>query len=300
MSGCTGAGPGRRAHTPDSHPGGASAAGLSAAIQPPGPTCRVDASAEGLAKTQKPSPPDRMAVSHRRPWLLPLLGLPGAWALSTGPAPAQPVTSASPTVVRSLPPEPQANPALEAALREELFPVRTDDGQGHGPDPGSAEAEQAKRHRIQAECARQPAHRYTWNRVDLSGDGKPELVAQVLGPMVCGTGGCPLLIFREPHPGQLQLITRMSLFKEPLIVIERRHNGWKELVSRVRLNAGHGYYAELPYDGTSYPTNPSVPPALPLRRPEPGTAVLVWNDRDPRAHALPCEASADQQVRTQR
>jgi len=234
------------------------------------------------------------------PGVLPLLPLAAACALSAGPAPAETVTSASPTVVRSLPPEPRPNAALEAALRERLFPVRTDDGQGHGPDPGSDEAERAKRHLMRAECARQPAHRYTWNRVDLNGDGKPELVAQVLGPMVCGTGGCPLLIFREPRPGQLQLITRMSLFKDPLIVIERRHNGWKELVSRVRLDAGHGYYAELPYDGTSYPTNPSVPPAMPLRRPEPGTAVLVWNDKDPRAHALPCEASAAQRDGTQR
>lgn len=257
-----------------------------------------------IAKTGKPSRPDRMAVSRRRPWLPPrvlaLLPLAAACTLHAEPAPGQPVSSASPTVVRSLPPEPRPNAALEAALQEVLFPVRIDDGQGHGPDPGSAEAEQAKRHRRQAACASQPAHRYTWNRVDLNGDGKPELVAQVLGPMVCGTGGCPLLIFREPRPGQLQMITRMSLFKEPLIVAERRHNGWKELISRVRIDAGHGYYAELLYDGQSYPTNPSVPPAIPLRRPEPGTAVLVWNDKDPRVHVLPCEANADPRERTQR
>jgi hypothetical protein len=246
-----------------------------------------------------------MAHSHRRSprilrSLLPLLPLAATCALHARPAPAQPVSSASPTVLRSLPPEARANPVLEAALREELFAVRIDDGQGHGPDPGSAEAERAKRHRMQAACARQPALRYSWNRVDLNGDGKAELVAQVLGPMVCGTGGCPLLIFREPHPGHLQLITRMSLFKEPLIVAERRHNGWKELISRVRIDAGRGYYALLLYDGRSYPTNPSVPPAMPLRRPEPGTAVLVWNDQDPRAHDLPCEASADPRNRPHR
>lgn len=189
-----------------------------------------------------------------------------------------------------MPPEPKPSRALEASLRQALFPVRIDDGQGHGPDPGSAEAEMAKRHRIKAECGRLPAHRYTWSRVDLNGDGKPELVAQVLGPMVCGTGGCPLLIFREPSPGRLQLVTQMSLFKDPLIVTERTRNGWKELITRVRVDAGHGYYAELPFDGRTYPANPSVEPALPLRRPEPGTAYLAWNDKDPRAHVLPCEA----------
>jgi hypothetical protein len=210
-------------------------------------------------------------------------------ALALLPARAQPPTSANPTVVRSVPPEPQPNRALEAALREALFPVRIGDGQGHGPDSGSAEADSARRHRIKAGCGRLPAHRYTWSRVDLNGDGRPELVAQVVGPMFCGTGGCPLLIFREPSPGRLQLLTQMSLFKDPLIVAERRQNGWKELITRVRVDAGHGYNAELPFDGRTYPTNPSVAPALPLRRPEPGTAYLAWNEKDPRAHVLPCE-----------
>ncbi len=246
-----------------------------------------------------------MAVTRRRrpcipPRLAALLGLTAACALSAGPAPAEIVTSASPSVVRSLLPEPRPNAALEAALREELFPVRTDDGQGHGPDPGSDEAEQAKRHRMRAECASQPALRYRWNRVDLNGDGKAELVTQVLGPQVCGTGGCSLLIFREPRPGQLQLITRMSLFQPPLVVAERRSNGWKNLVARVRIDAGHGGFAELPYDGRTYPSNPSVPPAMPLRRPEPGTAVLVWNDKDPRAHALPCASNGDPRATTRR
>lgn len=250
----------------------------------PRPSLRMDRSAP------RPQPQARRAS-------LSLLSLPEAVLLSlvaqpvpAQPAPAQPITSASPTVVRSLPPEQQPNRALETALREALFPVRIDDGQGHGPDPGSAEAEMAKRHQIKAECGRLPAHRYTWNRVDLGGNGRPELVAQVLGPQFCGTGGCPLLIFRESSDGQLQLITRMNLFKEPLIVTKRRQNGWQELITRVRVDAGHGYYAELPFDGRTYPTNPSVAPALPLRRAEAGTAYLAWNEKDPRAHLLPCEA----------
>ena len=223
-----------------------------------------------------------------------LVPLPAVALLSLAllPALAQPVTSATPTVVRSVAPEPQPNRALVAALREELFPVRIDDGQGHGPDPGSAEAEMAKRHRIKAECGRLPAHRYSWNRVDLNGDGRPEVVAQVLGPMVCGTGGCPLLIFRESSAGGLQLISRMSLFKDPLIVTQRRHNGWLHLITRVRVDAGHGYYADLPFDGRTYPANPSVAPALPLRRAEAGTAYLAWDARDPRTHLLPCEATS--------
>lgn len=138
---------------------------------------------------------------------------------------------------------------------------------------------------------RLPAHRYHWSRVDLGGDGRDEVVAEVVGPTFCGTGGCPLLIFREASPGRLELVTQMSLFKEPLIVAERRHNGWKELITRVRVDAGNSYYAELPYNGRTYPTNPSAPPGIPLRRSEPGTAYLEWNQKDPREHRLPCEVT---------
>jgi hypothetical protein len=211
--------------------------------------------------------------------------------LAVPPLQAQPATSATPRLVRSIPAESEPNPTLEAALREALFPVQINDDQGHGPDPGSAEAKMARRWKIKLECERMPAHRYIWSRVDLNGDGRSELLAQVLGPMFCGTGGCPLLIFREPSPGMLQLVTQMSLFKDPLIVTERRYNGWKNLITRVRLDAGNSYYAELPYDGRTYPTNPSVAPAMPLRRPESGTAYLEWNSTDPRAHVLACDTT---------
>ncbi|MFN9621329.1 MAG: hypothetical protein ACK587_00610 [Cyanobacteriota bacterium] len=227
--------------------------------------------------------------------LLPLAFLPPL-AVGSLPAPsplrAQPITSATPTVVRTVPPRAKPDPALEAALREVLFPVRVDDGQGHGPDPGSAEAEMAKRAKIKAECERQPPHRYIWDRIDLNDDGRDEVVARVVGPTVCGTGGCTLLIFREPSPGRLPLITRMTLFQDPLIVSERHSNGWKELITRVRVDAGTSYYARLPFEDGRYPENPSVPPASPLNRPEPGTALLPWNAEDLRAHVLPCGAAS--------
>ena len=211
--------------------------------------------------------------------------------LAASPLQAQPVTSATPKLLRSVPAESEPNPTLEAALRQALFPVQINDAQGHGPDPGSAEAKMAMRRKIKVECERMPAHRYTWSRVDLNGDGRSELIAQVVGPMLCGSGGCPLLIFREPSPGKLQLVTQMSLFKDPLIVTERRHHGWKDLITRVRLDAGNSYYAELPYDSRTYPANPSVAPAMPLRRPESGTAYLQWNSKEPRAHILACDAT---------
>ncbi len=225
-------------------------------------------------------------------WIVPgLLALPAQAGppVPTGPPQAQ----AAPIVLGSVPPHPSPDRRLEAALRQVLYPVRVDDGQGHGPDPGSAEWRQAQGRLIERSClaARQPGQetRYAYNRVDLNGDGRPEVVATLLGPLDCGTGGCPLLIFRE-RQGDLELVSRMTLFRDPLIVGEGRHHGWRDLISRVRLDAAHGYYALLPFDGRRYPSNPSVPPARPLTRSVRGSAYLAWSDDPATRHPLPCAA----------
>jgi hypothetical protein len=210
---------------------------------------------------------------------------------------ANPAMGATPRVVRSVAPEAKPNPTLEAALREALFPGQISDAQGHGPDLGSAEAKLAMQRTIKDNCERIPAHQYAWSQVDLNGDGRNELVAHVVGPILCGSGGCPLLIFSEPSPGTLTLITAMSLFKDPLIVTKWRHNGWRTLITRVRLDANRSDYAELPYDGRTYPVNPSVAPARPLRHSGSGTAYLEWKSQDPRTHTLACEAAHEEPLR---
>lgn len=227
---------------------------------------------------------------------LPALARPQALA---GPPPATstplstPQSTLAPIVRRTVPPLPSPDRRLEAALRRVLFPVRVDDGQGHGPDPGSPEWRQAQGRLIERAClaARLPGRetRYAYNRVDLNGDGRPEVVATLLGPLDCGTGGCPLLIFRERR-GDLELVSRMTLFRDPLIVAEGRHHGWSDLISRVRLDAAHGFYALLPFDGRRYPSNPSVPPARPLTRPVRGSAYLAWSEDPATRHPLPCAA----------
>jgi hypothetical protein len=209
--------------------------------------------------------------------------LPPGLARAEGVAPPEPI------VVRTVAPSTAPDPRLEEALRLALFPVRVDDGQGHGPDPGSAEWLQARRTLVARQCAQAGSLRYAWSRVDLNGDGTPEVVATVVGPFVCGTGGCPLLIFQE-RKGTLIPVTTMSLFKEPLIVSERRSNGWKNLITRVRLDAARSTYAVLAFDGRSYPSNPSVPPAQRLQKKEPGTAYLSWDPSGRALHPLPCDA----------
>ncbi|MEB3263963.1 MAG: hypothetical protein VKJ66_06295 [Synechococcus sp.] len=217
---------------------------------------------------------------------MPLLPLLAGGSVLAGTALAQ-GSGPEPVVIRTAAPQAQPDPALEKALRQELFSRSILDAEGHGPDPGSAEARQAKRRLIQQGCEAAGSLRYAYDTVDLDPAAGEEVVATVLGPMVCGTGGCPLLIFRRQGKG-LELVSRMSLFKEPLIVTDQRSRGWRDLVSRVRIDAGHGYYSRLAFDGRGYPSNPSVPPAEPLRAPLRGSAHLGWREGGAGFHPLPC------------
>jgi hypothetical protein len=180
---------------------------------------------------------------------------------------------------------------LEEALLRDLFPVAVLDAQGHGPDRGSAEWRQAEAHQRRKACRSSGPLRYAHNRIDLNGDRQDEVVATVIGPYTCGTGGCNLYVFQS-SPAGLRPVSRMSLFKPPLVVSDQRHNGWRDLITRVRIDAGHGHYARLPFNGRTYPSNPSTPPAEPLRRPLPGVALLDTDDDASPTHPLPCDGTA--------
>lgn len=96
---------------------------------------------------------------------------------------------------------------------------------------------------------------------DLDGDGREEIVAYVVGPMVCGTGGCNLYVFSPGQDGY-ELVGRTTVTRPPIRVAPRRTDGWQNLIVRV---AGGGRVeimdVELPWDGSAYASNPTVPPA---------------------------------------
>jgi hypothetical protein len=115
--------------------------------------------------------------------------------------------------------------------------------------------------------------RYFDAHVDLNGDGTPEAIAYVAGPMVCGTGGCPLLVF-EAGPYGYRLVSRLSVVQLPVRLAPRSSNGWRNLVVGI---GGGGLAAgdvELKFEGATYPTNPTVPPAEPVTD-HAGSEVLI-------------------------
>jgi len=99
--------------------------------------------------------------------------------------------------------------------------------------------------------------------VDLDGDGRQEVIALVAGPMICGTGGCPLFIFSPGSEG-LRRVSQVSVVQPPIRVSMRSMNGWRNLVVGVGGGGMPSGNAELEFDGEGYPFNATVDPARPV------------------------------------
>jgi hypothetical protein len=104
--------------------------------------------------------------------------------------------------------------------------------------------------------------RYFGATTDLDGDGKHEIIVHVVSPMLCGTGGCNTLVLTPTEAGY-RLVTEISVSRPPIQVSSRSSNGWRNLIVRVAGGGVAAHSSELHFDGTSYPENPSVPPAEP-------------------------------------
>ena len=104
--------------------------------------------------------------------------------------------------------------------------------------------------------------RYYYNRVDLNGDGSFEAIVHLVGPSICGTGGCTTLIL-QPAPNGYRLVSTITVTRTPIIVSPQRTRGWSDLI--VYVTGGgitRGYYVALRFDGRTYPDNPTVLRAL--------------------------------------
>lgn len=92
--------------------------------------------------------------------------------------------------------------------------------------------------------------RYMASATDLNADGRPEIVVYPMGPMVCGSGGCDLLVLAK-EKGRYRLKSRTSVVQTPIFLSDQRHEGWSDLIvtvggggvvgeplRRIRLNNG--------------------------------------------------------------
>jgi len=116
--------------------------------------------------------------------------------------------------------------------------------------------------------------RYYYNRVDLNADGNFEAIVHLVGPSICGTGGCQTLILQPARNGY-RVVATIGLTRTPVIVSQQRTRGWSDLI--VYVSGGgitRGYYVALRFDGQTYPENPTVQPALGARTKITGKAYV--------------------------
>lgn len=124
--------------------------------------------------------------------------------------------------------------------------------------------------------------RYAYGTVDLNGDGSDEVLAWVAGPMVCGSGGCGLYVL-TPEGDGWRVVTETSVTQTPIGVLSTSTNGWRDLAVSVGGGGMPAGWMKLAFDGTSYPTNPTVAPAEPLDQPDVETLIAS----DPEFLTLP-------------
>ena len=100
---------------------------------------------------------------------------------------------------------------------------------------------------------------------DLNGDGQDEVVVHVTSRDYCGSGGCVTLVLQGTGQGY-RTVMRASVTRPPIRVLETRHQGWKDIGVTVAGGcAGPAYEAALAFDGRRYPSNPTTPPARPVK-----------------------------------
>jgi hypothetical protein len=118
------------------------------------------------------------------------------------------------------------------------------------------------------------ATRYSSVFVDLRGDGTKEVIVYVSGRAWCGSGGCVMLIL-APEGASYRVVTRTTITRLPIRVLNTKTNGWHDIGVTV---AGGGVQlggeAILPFDGKTYPSNPTVPPARRMPGKIPGKVVI--------------------------
>jgi hypothetical protein len=113
--------------------------------------------------------------------------------------------------------------------------------------------------------------KFQFYAIDLNEDGQDEYFVLFTSPYFCGTGGCTMLLLDYYS----EVITRFTVMEPPLYVSEETTNGWRDL-----LIYSEGSYRDLIFDGTIYPSNPSVATES-SKEPDDSYEVLFDNDNYP-------------------
>ncbi|WP_260926613.1 hypothetical protein [Novosphingobium sp. 9] len=104
--------------------------------------------------------------------------------------------------------------------------------------------------------------RYAKATVDLNGDGKDEVLLYAGGSMLCGSGGCDLIVL-TPDGDSWRMVGDLSVVQMPVGVLDSKTNGWRDLAVSVSGGGADAGVMRVPFDGKAYADNPTVAPAEP-------------------------------------
>ncbi|KZL15709.1 MULTISPECIES: hypothetical protein [unclassified Pseudovibrio] len=98
--------------------------------------------------------------------------------------------------------------------------------------------------------------RYFLKWFDLNGDGESEAIVYIIGPVICGSGGCNTLVF-DKSSGEYKQIAELTVTQPPILASEDLVNGWSVLVSQSYGGGAVAGYSEYTFRGKAYPNNAS-------------------------------------------
>jgi hypothetical protein len=83
----------------------------------------------------------------------------------------------------------------------------------------------------------------------------------ISGDTWCGSGGC-FAVLLKADGSSFEVVQTFTLARLPIRVLPSVTNGWHDLALWVRGGGVPGRVAILRYNGSKYPSNPSMAPAL--------------------------------------
>lgn len=107
---------------------------------------------------------------------------------------------------------------------------------------------------------------------DLDGNGSVDAIVYLVGPSVCGSGGCNTIVLSYNHGWSK--VSTIHLTRPPIMILDKKYHGWHSI--SVNVSGGgilHPYSAELNFDGRSFPSNPTMPPAIRINEPKGDIAI---------------------------
>lgn len=111
---------------------------------------------------------------------------------------------------------------------------------------------------------------YETHIADLNQDGLNDAIVYMTDRNWCDSGGCTLFIFQNTGI-DYKMVSKVTVSTPQIKVSEQAHQGWNNIIVH---SQGTGNVM-LQYDGTSYPSNPSL---LPLANAdEVATATAIFN-----------------------